>query len=545
MAIVSVLQLALLGAVIWIIRSVYRRLTAKSCLDNLPSPPRKSYLFGNLPQLFSRHAWDFHKDIIRHYGPVTAVSGIFGKKVLYVFDPTALHNIVVKDQYIYEESPLFLQFNGIFFGEGLLSSLGEKHRHQRKILNPVFNINHMRHMTPIFYRITDKLRDAIAWQLKEGPEEIDMLNWMTRTALELIGQGGLGWSFDTLEKPELNPLAEHVKDLVPTVAPLFLLVRFIPFASRIGSPAFRRRVIEMFPNKLVRRALAISDALDQTSKEILRAKRAALAAGDEAVSEQIGEGKDIISVLLKAQMNASEEDKMPDNEILAHMSTFIFAGMETTSGALARILHKLSERQDIQAKLRQEITTARGDRANIPYDELVSLPYMEAVCRETLRLYSPVTTLNRKTTQDIVMPLSTPVLGRDGRTITDIPLDKGTDLFIGVLGSNINPAIWGEDAEIFKPERWLSALPESLTEAHVPGVYSNLMTFLGGGRACIGFKFSQLEMKVVLSVLIQHFHFDLPDKVIYWNHAGVQYPTADRASERSELPLRVSLAKSA
>ena len=60
--------------------------------------------------------------------------------------------------------------------------------------------------------------------------------------------------------------------------------------------------------------------------------------------------------------------------------------METTSGALARILNKLAEHQDVQDKLRQEIIAARGEREEIPYDELVSLPYLEAVCRETLRL---------------------------------------------------------------------------------------------------------------------------------------------------------------
>lgn len=64
----------------------------------------------------------------------------------------------------------------------------------------------------------------------------------------------------------------------------------------------------------------------------------------------------------------------------------IFAAFETTSGALSHILHKLSEHQDVQEKLRQEITAAREGRDSIPYDELVALPYLEAVCRETLRL---------------------------------------------------------------------------------------------------------------------------------------------------------------
>lgn len=83
-------------------------------------------------------------------------------------------------------------------GDGLLATLGERHRKQRKLLNPVFSIAHMRHMLPIFYNIACKLQDAIRVRVKDGACEIDMLDWMGRTALELVGQAGLGWSFDLL-----------------------------------------------------------------------------------------------------------------------------------------------------------------------------------------------------------------------------------------------------------------------------------------------------------------------------------------------------------
>ena len=89
-------------------------------------------------------------------------------------------------------------------------------------------------------------------------------------------------------------------------------------------------------------SIEISDAIWKTAEEVLQSKRAALAAGDEAVSAQIGEGKDIISVLrvsklshllrtmiltftvVRSQMSAAEEDKMSDKELLGHMSSVIF-----------------------------------------------------------------------------------------------------------------------------------------------------------------------------------------------------------------------------
>ena len=69
--------------------------------------------------------------------------------------------------------------------------------------------------------------------------------------------------------------------------------------------------------------------------------------------------------------------------------------------------------------------------------------------------------------------------------IHELVIPKDTTVCIGVLSSNTNKTIWGEDAMEWKPERWLSPLPESVTDAKIPGVYSNLMTFMGGGRACM------------------------------------------------------------
>jgi len=479
------------------------------------------------------------------YGPVSRLKTLFGDQMLFVYDPKALQNIIVKEQYIYEETPIFLQFNKLFFGDGLLSSLGEKHRHQRKMLNPVFHTNHMRYMIPIFYRITHKLRTTLTKQLIQGTKEIDILSYMTRTALELVGQGGLGWSFDKLEDDTPNKFAEDLKDLVPTVAPLFIVVRLIPFLADIGTPEFRRRMMKTIPIKGLHKAHDIAYHLYDTAKEILKSKREALAKGDEAVLHQIGEGKDILSVLLNANTNASAEDQLPDEEILGHMSTFVFAAMDTTSGALSRILHMLSEHQTVQDKLRIELRAAQQHSGgDIPYDELVSLPYLEAICRETLRLHPPVVNLNRRTTQDVIMPLSTPIRGTNGQTLTEIPVPKGTDIMIGILAANRNKEIWGEDAYEWKPDRFLSPLPDAVMDAHIPGVYSNLMTFLGGGRACIGFKFSQLEMKVVLSVLISTFKFEMPEKAeVYWNFGGLQYPSDGKKSEKPAMKLKVSLAK--
>ena len=81
----------------------------------------------------------------------------------------------------------------------------------------------------------------------------------------------------------------------------------------------------------------------------------------------------------------------------------------------------------------------------------------------------------RSTRKDVVMPLAWHILSTDGKTeITEIPVKKGTNVIMSIMGTNRSKRIWGEDAEEWKPERWLQQLPESVAKARVPGVYSSL-----------------------------------------------------------------------
>ncbi|KAG1761206.1 cytochrome P450 [Suillus occidentalis] len=414
--------------------TVWSSYFARNPLDNIPGPLRQHWCTGNLNQIFAQYAWDFHKMLAERYGPVSKFYGLFGARELYVFDPKAMYHILAKDQDTFEVTPAFLATSKVLFGDGLLSTSGEHHRKQRKLLNPAFSISHVRNMVPAFLQVMNCLRDGIAAQVKHGPREINMLEWLNRTALELVGQSGLGYSFDCLKEGYVNPYSAAVKNLVPTI----LKVRFI---------------VRIFPWKALKEVCGIVDDMDEASMKVFEEKKPALSAGDDAVLHQVGEGKDIMSILLRANMDASAEDRLPDSELVAQMSTLVFTATHTTAGALA---------------------------------------------------------LN-----DIVLPFSRPIKGNDGTYMREVLVPKNTNVIVSILNSNRDPETWGDDALQCKPERWLSPLPQSVVDAEIPGVYSHLMTFIGGGRACIGFKFSELEMKIVLCKLVQTFRFT-PTKEIDW-----------------------------
>ena len=73
-----------------------------------------------------------------------------------------------------------------------------------------------------------------------------------------------------------------------------------------------------------------------------------------------------------------------------------------------------------------------------------------------------------------MLPVSRPIQGLDGTQINEIIVPNNTTIVVNARQCNTDKELWGEDAREWKPERWLSTLPSSVTEPRVPGVFSNL-----------------------------------------------------------------------
>lgn len=186
--------------------------------------------------------------------------------------------------------------------------------------------------------------------------------------------------------------------------------------------------------------------------------------------------------------------------------------MDTTSNTLARILLCLAEHSTVQQRLRSELIDAFHE-GDLDFNQLTGLPYLNAVCRETLRLlvfpiHSDTPLLSAhiaehldtlissglvecahalcismsmrayetavSATRDTVLPLSRPVHGTDGKLITELAVTAGTEVFTGILGCNTSKELWGEDALEWKPDRWLAPLPDSITKSGMPGLVGPL-----------------------------------------------------------------------
>jgi len=244
-------------------------------------------------------------------------------------------------------------------------------------------------------------------------------------------------------------------------------------------------------------------------EQLLRESKASLMASDglSGESEKIpSKRRDLLSLLVKANTTADlpPSQRMNDEDVLAQVPTFLVAGHETTSSATAWALFALTQNPEAQTKLRDELLTVGTD--NPTMDELHALPYLEAVVRESLRIHAPVPFTARVATKDDFIPLSTPVRDEHGNMLEGLRIRKGENILIPILPLNRAKSIWGEDALEFRPERWQN-IPEAANT--IPGLWSNLMTFLGGPRACIGYRFSLVETKALLFTLIRAFEFEL------------------------------------
>ncbi|CCO30018.1 Cytochrome P450 3A9 [Rhizoctonia solani AG-1 IB] len=464
-----------------------RHLIMPSHYPNIDGPSSNNLAFGNMTDLFAAHGIVFHDELQDKYGSVCKVKGMLG------------------------------------------------------MLNPVFTSKHMKSLVTIFDTIAQNMRSSIIEDIGGGQrKEIDMLRWCSATALELIGQAGIGHTFGALEGDD-SAYSLAIKDFLPAVSTLSHLTSFFPLFYNLRPAALQRKLAEWAPLSSVRRLKRIVDVQDEQAQLILEQKKKGLSSEMVVFDE---DSHDIMSVLLKANMEADEKDRLPEDQLLGQMNTLIFAGHETTSGALARILQILATNPAIQDRLRAELL---GAPAKLTYDDLHNLPYLDALCRETLRLYPPLAMIRREAVVDCTIPLRYPIKGKSGEEIREIQVKKGTTIYVSIKGANRSKETWGQDADVFRPERWLEKLPESVTDAKTPGIYSSMLTFSGGPRACIGFKFSVLELKTVLSTLVKSFKFEVGSTKAIWLMGGTMVPYVEGTKELLEegnhptMPLKVSV----
>ncbi|KAF7378474.1 Cytochrome P450 [Mycena sanguinolenta] len=526
---------------------------------------------GNTPDLYSApHGFAYHHALSATYGRVFKIHMFAGEEQIYLSDTRALTHVLVRDTHVFDETPAMMSEFYYCFGPGLIAVRGDTHKkyvsppgrravRQRKMIQPLFGAAHIRALTPTFFGIAYQLSDVIRARVsaacasdtgkpskhasRQPSAVIDLWKWASRAALEGVGIGTLGYSFDALnDGTEDNAFMVAVRELPYTVYPLRKFMPICIWCMR-NLPVWLQHVLaRLTPLPRVQKVRRIVETMQRNSEALYAAKKAALRAGNVEAAAQV----------VKANMAAAanEKESLPDEEVLGQMNTFVAAGHDTMSSALARLLHSLAHDLPRQRRLRQEITQARTETfGELDFRTVTTLPFLDAVYRETRRLYAPAPFQHRTATEAISIPLSAPIELSNGELISELPIAKGQTVLVAIEAVNRDPAIWGPDANTWMPERWLAELPPSVHTAEVPGTFSHTLSFLGGNRSCIGMKYAEVELKTVLIALVENFEFaPAPgQEELKWRLSLVQNPALPGREhlEKPELPLLVTIVKDA
>ncbi|KAJ7065714.1 cytochrome P450 [Mycena amicta] len=518
-------------ALVHALHYLYKDLTFS--LRHIGAPKSASLLLGNFGEMMAdperTEKWR------REFGANFTFKTLFGVRELHTSDTRAIAHVFANGA-IYQKSPITLANMQRLLGTGLLSIELEEHKRQRRILTQAFGPAQIRLFTDTFLQKATQLRDIWATQLSEagtgGTTTIDVFAWLRRMTLDVIGEAGFDYQFHSLERQgQTKAGSDELEDLFTEVLHSPKAPRNVMF--RLAQNIYP--VLQLIPLPGTRVLAALRANMDAIGFQILARSKAAVQGTAGSKKHQLGEQRDLLSILLKANLSPDikESQRMTDMEAIGQIPTFLFAGHETTSSAVSWSLHALSVNTRAQSKLRTELL-ALG--ANPTMEELNALPYLEAVVRETLRLHPPAVAAQRMAMQDDVLPLGKVYVDAQGREYDSLPLRKGQLIHIPIRAVNTDKEIWGADAEEFRPERW-EDIPAAVSS--IPGVYANLLTFLGGPHSCIGFRFSLAEFKATLFTLLRAFEFSNIED-IGGTSTGLQKPMVRTQPERGScLPLGV------
>ncbi|KAF8189851.1 cytochrome P450 [Mycena galopus ATCC 62051] len=492
---------------------------SRDLIKSIPGPPSPSWLFGNLLEIILKVPYGENQfQWQKKYGMLYRTKGCFGENRLMISDPDTIKHILSHPA-TFMKSPQQQLVNETGLGSGsLLFVEGDAHRRIRAVMNPAFSAASIRALSPTLKKAAREISEV--WEAlldDQAPNDVlDIYPSLHETTLRAVGEGVVGYNFqaDKDFATRYHNLVVIAADRSKTSVLIDGILPYIPKALM--------KILLKFPPPAVVKLLEFKSAIGTLANKLVKDKVDALELGIEPE-------KDLISVLVDS--NSQSTSKMTFEEIKDQFATITVAGEDTTANTVAWSLYELAKNLDLQAKLRAELDEA-GPDDSIDYDRL---PILNALIKEILRLYSTVPQTERVVAKDSVLPLSEPIRASSGKVITEIPVQKGQHLIIAISSYHRLTSVWGEDAEEFKPSRWLDGNIPSVGASLGP--YSNLLAFLGGSRTCIGWRFSIAEMQIIISELVRKFSFALPAEVDVQRTFAITL--VPMTANGPQLPLRV------
>ncbi|WJX93335.1 hypothetical protein P8452_74871 [Trifolium repens] len=355
-----------------------------------------------------------------------------------------------------------------FFAVGLASYEGEQWAKHRKIINPAFHIDKLKNMLPVFIQSSQDMISKWKEMLTiDGSCEIDVQPFIQNLTCDVISRTAFGSNYVQGSKIfELLRMQGHI--LINT--------------------AHTRTPINWFgPTNSYKRMKEMDREMYDLVEGIIKKRETEMKNGK-------ANNDDLLGILIESnnlEIQGHEKSKtagMSYDELVKECKQFYIAGQETTSSLLVWTMVLLARYPEWQELARQEVLQVFGNQTP-NHNGLNQLKIMTMILYEVLRLYPPTVYLVRATQKNL--------------KLQNLSLPAGVNISIPILLVHHDCDIWGDDAKEFKPERFSEGVAKA-TKGQV-----SFFPFGWGPRICIGQNFALLEAKVVLSLLLQNFSFEL------------------------------------
>ncbi|KIY71261.1 PAH-inducible cytochrome P450 monooxygenase PC-PAH 1 [Cylindrobasidium torrendii FP15055 ss-10] len=496
--------------------ATYFIFTGRSSLPSyIPGPPSPSWIAGNAVQIVNEQekAGDLEFSWFKRYGATIKIKGTFGTDILMTSDAKALQYILLTSAYRFYKAPELCIALDAMGGPGISTVNGADHARQRKVVNMSFS------ETQLLYQ-----------SIKTSGNVVNMDLWFGRAALDALGKAAFSYDFNALTDPEnseMGHILHHFHDSTPSTSRrlrvgLWALEKIPPL----------RNLLAYFPGEVHKRFRHFQDACMKFSLPLI----------DEAKKMVDDSTKDMLSVIVGANQSENPNRRMSDEELICQAPHILTAGQGSTTSTLAWTFYYLSHDPETQEALRQEINEVIkrvGPEEPFSVHDYDGMALLNAVVKEALRLHPILAAIPRQAEFDEIIPLSEPIITENGEKIYQIPVKKGQHIQCAAHGYNRNPVIWGPDAQEWNPKRWLNK-PDM---QYSVGVYGNTLSFGGGVRNCIGWRFAVMEMQCLTTEMVKKFRYEPSvdtKKVLPWPGFITTPRMKGRFHEGPQMPLIVT-----
>ena len=410
-----------------------------------------------------------------------AVALNFGSSIrLSILDTALVKDFVAKND-LHMRDPVITRALSLLLGSAFSLSDGSTWKKRRKFFSAGFHFDFLQNKIPLIISTTD--------EFLEGFKGKDMNNIPLKSEIQLLLGTIIGKSFIG---EEFGKFTLNGKPIVPFIVKL---------VSRVGSlltdPVYHLLGLWAVKYGILPKYRAINKETKEFKeffRRIVKEKFTELAKSDHQ-EEKANKTNQSMIELFHQQRVSNPKEALDDDEIIDQFISFHSGGLESTSGVTTMMAYYSLANPQYQQRLLEEVDICFSDVNQVTLEKLNQMELMNAFVKEVLRVASPVIT---------VMPR----VGTQDHRIGDILVKKGTILHVPFSSNNFSYE-FHNNPDKFDPERWLKgckSLEKSKTDPY------SFIPFGIGPRTCIGQNFAMIEVRIIFSLLLKKYTYELVDK---------------------------------